>query len=259
MMCMAGWRGWWGRVFEAGGRPALPSERLTTARLGWIFGGIAVAMAFAMVMRFTSARWLLDSCPGVEEWALMPRCWDGVVGILTSPGLHGSDGHLKNNLLVLVLHGCLAAALLGWRRYAACIAILWFSSGVIDFAFGVNRSSGERPTISYGASGVAFGVAGMAVVGALKRLWVELRSNCPDWTIAAALVAPATMAAWICGSEVAHNAMYVSFTEYHVMRNDAGAAVNWQAHIDGFLLGVVLIVLWKPKPYRLSDFSGATP
>ena len=92
----------------------------------------------------------------LDEWGIIARDPEGLVGIITSPFLHLGFGHLISNTLPLVTLGALIA-LSGAARLAAVTALVAVIGG-----FGTWLISPPN-TITIGASGVVFGYAAYLV------------------------------------------------------------------------------------------------
>jgi membrane associated rhomboid family serine protease len=96
---------------------------------------------------------------------IRPRTRIGLVGVVTSPLLHGGWEHLAANAVPLLV----LLTILFWdRRYrpASALAVIWLVSGLGTWAIG-------RPnTVHVGASSLIFGlVAYLIVSGVVMRSW----------------------------------------------------------------------------------------
>ena len=65
-----------------------------------------------------------------SEFGILPRTWDGLVGVLTAPLLHGSWGHLLSNLVPLLIFGVLIM-LSSTRQFVAVTVLVWLVSGLV--------------------------------------------------------------------------------------------------------------------------------
>lgn len=92
----------------------------------------------------------------LDGYGIRPRAVDGLDGILFSPFLHGSWGHLIGNTVPFVVLGGLIA-LGGLARVAAVTATVGFVGGMGVWLFAQSNS------IHIGASGLVFGYAGYLV------------------------------------------------------------------------------------------------
>ena len=147
-----------------------------------------------------------------SAFAIAPRDWHGLIGILTAPLLHGSPEHLGGNAVALLLLGTLAGTVYP-RATLRSLPLLWLGSGLAAW------SLGERGTHHLGASGVAHGL--MFLVFALGLL----RRDRP--AIAAAMIA-----------FFLYGGMLLT-----VLPHEPG--VSWQAHLGGALAGIVAAWLFR--------------
>jgi rhomboid protease GluP len=76
--------------------------------------------------------------------------------------VHGSLGHIGNNLIALGLLGFLAERIVGSRWFTAVYLIAGIAGEYVSIVVGPNR-------VSVGASGAIFGLAGFALV----VVWLE--------------------------------------------------------------------------------------
>jgi len=97
----------------------------------------------------------VDLVPGVDldQYGLRPRDPDGLVGIGTSPFLHGGFGHLIANTAPFLLMG-FVIALGGAMRVVLVTAIVALVGGVGTWLLAPGA------TLHIGASGLVFGYAG---------------------------------------------------------------------------------------------------
>ena len=95
----------------------------------------------------------------LNQWGLVPRQPSALAGILLSPWLHGSWGHLLGNLMGL--------AILGGLLLLRCRRDFWLASGAIVLGSGLLVWLLGRPGIHVGASGWLFGLWALL----LGRAW----------------------------------------------------------------------------------------
>jgi membrane associated rhomboid family serine protease len=138
-------------------------------------GGFILVAAMAAVM------WLVEVYDAVggdpDSAGIRPRNPDGLVGVATSPFLHGSWAHLIGNTIPFLILG-MAIAVGGLVRVATVTAIVAVVGGVGTWL------TAPSNTVVIGASGVIFGYAtyliargaythrGLHVVGGLVVLAV---------------------------------------------------------------------------------------
>jgi len=94
-------------------------------------------------------------------FGLVPRTLHGLVGIITSPFLHGSFAHLSANLIAFLILGTLVT-LEGLNRFMVVSAIIILLGGSLVWLFGF-------PGAHIGASGWVFGLWAYL----LSRAWFQ--------------------------------------------------------------------------------------
>lgn len=109
------------------------------------------------------AVWLVDWILPfkLNAFGLIPRTQEGLIGIVTSPFLHGDVYHLASNTVPLVV---LLATLLGFyeSKFVKVILGTILLSGVMLWLFG-------RSANHIGASGLIYGLAGFLVANGLME------------------------------------------------------------------------------------------
>ncbi|MFC9688708.1 rhomboid family intramembrane serine protease [Kribbella sp. NPDC056951] len=156
----------------------------------------------------------------LDQYGIIARDPEGLVGIITSPFLHLGFGHLISNTLPLVTLGALIA-LSGAARLAAVTAVVAVIGG-----FGTWLISPPN-TITIGASGVVFGYAAYLVTrGIFNRRLTQV------------LVGVLVIGVW--GSALLGG----------LLPQDG---ISWQGHLFGAVAGILaawLLADDKPKVRR---------
>ena len=150
----------------------------------------------------------VDLVPGVDldQYGLRPRDPDGLVGIGTSPFLHGGFGHLIANTAPFLLMG-FVIALGGAMRVVLVTAIVALVGGVGTWLLAPGA------TLHIGASGLVFGYAGYLLSrGFFNRRVLDL--------------AVALVVALIWGGGLLVGLL-------------PQAGVSWQGHLFGAVSGIV--------------------
>ncbi|MBK1833561.1 rhomboid family intramembrane serine protease [Roseibacillus ishigakijimensis] len=147
-------------------------------------------------------------------WPRQPR---GLVGVITSPWLHGNWLHLINNTVAFVGLGFFVLVAEG-RRFLATTFWLVLLSGLGTWLIGRGGS------VHIGASGLIYGYFGYL----LMRAWTERK---PAWIAAGIFIA------LVYGGMV-----------WGVLPSEAG--VSWEAHLCGFVGG-----LWLGRNHGLLSHS----
>ncbi len=154
----------------------------------------------------------LDHNAGIE-----PRHLRGLDGVLFAPFLHASFAHVTANSVPLILLGTFVLAA-GTRWFLLATAVIALVSGVGTWLFGSSN------TVVVGASGVILGYLGALLTrGIVERTW---------WNVAVGL-----LIALLYGWQV-------------VTLVPTAKQVSWQAHLFGFLGGVLAAVLLRTRPLR---------
>ncbi|WP_344076110.1 rhomboid family intramembrane serine protease [Luedemannella helvata] len=145
---------------------------------------------------------------------IRPRRLDGLDGIILAPFLHASWDHLVVNSAPLILLGTFVLAA-GWRSFLLSTLIIAVISGI-----GTWLLTPEN-TIVVGASGVVFGYLGLLLArGVVERsLWH---------------VAVGALVAVLYGWQI-------------LLIDPANTQVSWQAHLFGFVGGLVAALLVRTR------------
>ena len=111
---------------------------------------------FFFVAAMVAVMWLVEVYDAVggdpDAEGIRPRNADGLIGVVASPFLHGSWGHLIGNTIPFIVLG-MAIALGGLARVAAVTAIVALVGGLGTWLTAPSNS------IVIGASGLIFGYA----------------------------------------------------------------------------------------------------
>lgn len=130
-------------------------------------------VGFQLVLGMLALMWaseIVDAALGgdLDQYGIKPRETDGLVGIVTSPFLHGGFDHLMSNTIPFVAMG-LAIALAGAVRVLAVTGIVMLVGGVGTWLVAQDHS------VHIGASGVVFGYGAYLLVrGFFNRNLLEL-------------------------------------------------------------------------------------
>jgi membrane associated rhomboid family serine protease len=159
-----------------------------------------------------------------------PHHIDGLDGIVFAPLLHGGFEHVLANSIPLILLGTFVLAS-GARRFVFATAFIAIVSGL-----GV-WFTGDPSSVVVGASGVVFGYLGLLLMrGIVERSW---------WHIAVGL-----LIGLLYGWQVLPGV---------VPTDDR---VSWQAHLFGFIGGVVAAILFRrrrPRPAKVAPIADPVP
>jgi len=127
---------------------------------------ITIGALAALMIVLQTINWATDY--RLATWGIDPRSWEGLLGVLFAPLLHGSWAHLWSNLVPLVIMGVLIM-LSGVRQFLAVTALVWLVSGLGVWLIA------PANTTTVGASGIVFGwLAFLIVRGIWTRTWQHL-------------------------------------------------------------------------------------
>jgi membrane associated rhomboid family serine protease len=128
---------------------------------------------FQLVLGMVALMWVLEiydqtANAGLDRHGIEPRDPDGLIGLITSPFLHGDFDHLMSNTVPFVVMG-LVIALAGAVRVLAVTGIVMAVGGLGTWLVAPEH------TVHIGASGVVFGYATYLLVrGFYNRNALEL-------------------------------------------------------------------------------------
>jgi len=181
--------------------------------------------AFWVMVAFLAVVWVLQTLNWSEHYQLSYRYGirsrdpEGLAGIATAPFLHFSWAHLEGNSGPLFVFGFLAAYR-GVLRFLGVTALVILTSGL-----GAWATAGPG-TVGAGASGVVFGYFGYILVkGAFDRHLIDV---------------------------VVGLVMGLCFA-YQFTGLLPQEGIGWQAHLFGFLGGIIAGWLFRQRR------TGATP
>lgn len=193
------------------------------------FSNSVIVVPLLAVLSIWTVYWLEVSFQfNLNQYGIYPRTLTGLRGVLFSPFIHGSVGHLYNNTIPLAL---LLAALVYfypkiWLR-VLCWGILL--SGILTWIIG-------RPSYHIGASGVIYILASFIFFKGVFTKYYRL-------------VAVSLIIVFIYGGM-----LWLIFP----IQED----ISWEGHLSGFITGLLLAIFLKaqiPVPYKfkweLEDYN----
>jgi membrane associated rhomboid family serine protease len=160
---------------------------------------------------------------------ILPRNLSGLIGILTSPLIHGGFSHLISNTAPLIIMG------LGIFYFYPKVAyrvftIVYFGTGILVWIF-------AREVYHIGASGIIYGFVSFVFFSGIFRK--------DNRSIALALVVIFLYGGLIWG----------------VLPVEKG--VSWESHLSGAVVGVIAAFIFRkidpPKKYEWEDEETDTP
>jgi membrane associated rhomboid family serine protease len=208
--------------------------------LGFDPRGAGEGAAEALVSEFgaTPCR-ITGSCRAVLSRAVedFPPTW---VTIVTSMFLHGSLVHIGGNMLYLWIFGPNVEDTLGHGRF-----LLFYLAAGVAGAVGQALVSPASAVPMIGASGAISGVLGAYLLlfpyASILMVWIFGFFVRP-FHVPAVIV----LGLWIVVQLLAG---YITFSAWSPGREETGG-VAWFAHIGGFLAGMLLLFLLRPRQSR---------
>lgn len=153
----------------------------------------------------------------IVAWGIHPRSKQGLWGILFAPFLHGSVEHLVANTVPLVILGWLVM-LRDSKHFLPVTLLSMLGAGLVAWTFGAPGS------VHIGASGVVFGYLGFLMLAG----W---------YARSLGAIALSVFVTVMWGGVVAG-----------VLPGQPG--ISWQAHLGGFLGGVLAARALAPRGAR---------
>ncbi|QOC21146.1 rhomboid family intramembrane serine protease [Wenzhouxiangella sp. AB-CW3] len=186
-------------------------------------------LAIRLTLVFVTVVWLvyaIDRLLGLElaRFGLRPREADGLLGLVTTPLLHGSLTHIASNSLPLFVGG-VAMLFLYPNSALRALPAIYIGSAALAWIF-------ARPSIHIGASGLVYGILAFVFVSGILRR--DLRS-----------VGVSLMIWFFYGSMV-----------WGVLPTQPGT--SWELHASGMAIGVIMAVLyrrWDLPPLKRYDWE----
>jgi membrane associated rhomboid family serine protease len=154
----------------------------------------------------------------VVAWGIHPRSKQGLWGILFAPFLHGSLEHLLANTIPLVILGWLVM-LRDSKHFLPVTLLSMLGAGLFAWTFGAAGS------VHIGASGVVFGYLGFLMLAG----W---------YARSLGAIALSVLVTVMWGGVAAG-----------VLPGQPG--ISWQAHLGGFLGGILAARALAPRDARL--------
>ena len=184
---------------------------------------IKITTAFVVVMW---AVFLLQQLLPFElaRLGLRPRDGMGLLGLLTTPLLHGSLSHISSNTVPLFVGG-VAMLFLYPNSSLRVLPMIYLGSAALAWTF-------ARPSIHIGASGLVYGILTFVFVSGILRR--DIRS-----------VGVSLMVWFLYGSMI-----------WGVF--PAGRSMSWELHASGMAIGLVLALVysaWDRPPAKKYDWE----
>jgi membrane associated rhomboid family serine protease len=207
----------------------VPDPRYTASNRARSNFVLAVKIVFAFVVVMWSVfvfEQLLQI--NLSQFGLRPRSASGLLGLVTTPLLHGSLGHILSNSLPLFIGG-VAMLFLYPNSAARALPMIYVGSAALAWLF-------ARPSVHIGASGLVYGLLAFVFVSGMIRR--DLRS-----------VGVSLMIFFFYGSMI-----------WGVLPLER--STSWELHFSGLLIGVLLAIVyrsWDRPPMKRYDWEDEAP
>ncbi|WP_430615180.1 rhomboid family intramembrane serine protease [Flavobacterium sp. JP2137] len=151
------------------------------------------------------------------EWGIYPRTFRGLIGVLTSPFIHGSVKHLYNNSITLFV---LLVALQYFYKQQLWRVLFWgiVLSGLGTWILG-------RPSYHIGASGLIYVLVSFIFFKGIQTRYFRL--------VALSLTVV-----------VLYGGMF------WYMFPDIEEGISWEGHLSGFIAGIILCYTLEVPDYQ---------
>jgi membrane associated rhomboid family serine protease len=103
----------------------------------------------------------------LDQYGIQPRTLHGLRGVVLSPLLHGSLGHLLANAFPLLI----LLTLLFWDRHyrpTTTLGLIWLVSGLGTWLIGRGGELHGHPIVHVGASSLVFGLVAYLIVAGIR-------------------------------------------------------------------------------------------
>lgn len=157
---------------------------------------------------------------GLEEFGVLPRHLNGLVGIITSPFIHGDLAHLGSNSIPMLLLG--AGLVYFYKELAFKVFIL------IYFLSGFGLWLGGRELYHIGASGLIYGLAFFLFLSGVLRKDTRL-------------MAISLLVVFLYGSMI--------WGVFPLWRG-----ISWEAHLFGSLAGILTAFAFRHEGPQKPEF-----
>jgi len=203
----------------------VPDPRYTASNRAGSNFVLAVKLVFGFVVVMWSV-FLFEQLLQIDlsQFGLRPRSASGLLGLVTTPLLHGNLAHILSNSLPLFIGG-VAMLFLYPNSSARALPMIYVGSAALAWLF-------ARPSIHIGASGLVYGLLAFVFVSGMIRR--DLRS-----------VGVALMIFFFYGSMI-----------WGVL--PLQRSTSWELHISGLAIGVLLAVFyrsWDHPPMQRYDWE----
>jgi membrane associated rhomboid family serine protease len=172
----------------------------------------AVFVVFFWLVYFVDVQYNLN----LNQFGINPKSAKGLIGVITSPFLHGDFGHLFSNTVPFLVSSAFVIHFF-FKESPKIFAGIWLISGLGVWFFGDSWS------IHIGASGLVYGLVTFLLVSGI------IRKN-------QSLAAVALILVFLYGSMV-----WGLFPQFNI----SGNQVSWEGHLFGTISGIAMAFTFR--------------
>ncbi|MDR0659985.1 MAG: rhomboid family intramembrane serine protease [Prevotellaceae bacterium] len=173
--------------------------------------------------------WILQVAAGDVGWyelGIYPRRAEGLTGILTSPLIHSSLGHIFNNSVSILILGWLLSYSYKELKYMVFL-VVWLLSGIFTWLIG-------RDAWHIGASGLVYALSFFLFFSGIFRRYVPL-------------MATSLIVAFLYGSGV---------WSIFPIAELVDPSISWEGHLSGAISGLIAAILFRKQgPQKVDPFE----
>ena len=154
---------------------------------------------------------------GFRQYGIVPRTTEGLVGIITSPLLHGNVQHIISNTVPLLFLG--AVLFFFYNNIASRVFLgCYFLTNILVWLF-------ARYSNHIGASGLIYGLASFLIFSGL------FRKDFLSLIISIVII------------------FLYGYFVYGIIPSDPN--ISWEAHLSGAIVGIVLSYVFRNKKFTV--------
>jgi membrane associated rhomboid family serine protease len=178
----------------------------------------------------------------VPHIALQQTAWGLIIPLFASMFLHGGWLHLAGNMLFLFVFGRSIEDRFGHLRFL----LIYFLGGLAGSLLHIILNAGSRVP-SIGASGAIAGVLGAYFISYPRaRITTLIPILFFFWTVQVPAIA--LLGYWFL-------LQFLSGYQMQAIQKATQGGVAWWAHVGGFLVGLGLALIFRPKRRRVLEVT----
>ena len=155
-----------------------------------------------------------------HSYGVLPRTKNGLIGVFTSPFIHGNIQHLIANTIPFFILSFLLF-ISHFKKGIVYLVLIWITTGFFTWIIG-------RSSWHIGASGIIYGLATFLVTsGILSKNWKLILVSITVFVLYYGLI-------------------------WGIFPSERG--ISWEGHLSGFLSGIIWAFVFKNKLRNKSKF-----